>query len=457
MAKQPATIFVCQNCGSQSRKWLGQCPDCNEWNTLVEERFRVTAPAGGTSGFTSRYKAASPVAYQAIEAQDDDRTSSGIDEMDRVLGGGIVAGSLVLIGGAPGIGKSTIVIQMADKLGRNGTKVLYVSGEESERQIKMRGERLGIEAENLFLLPETNLQAILAETDKLQPDFVIVDSIQTVFSEKIESAPGSVSQVRDVAAQLMMFAKQTATPVFLTGHVTKEGSIAGPKTLEHIVDTVLYFEGDRHHNHRIIRATKNRFGAANEIGVFEMTNTGLVPVGNPSELFLQERPENATGSVVTVCMEGTRPMLVEVQALVSGTKFGSGRRMTQGFDQNRTSLLIAVLEKQLGFQLAGDDVFVNIAGGIEVDEPAADLGVIAAIASSFRNLQVAPETAVFGEVGLTGEVRGVLQAQARAREAQTLGFKKLILPESNKKGLEKLLGMRVVGVKNLEQAMDELF
>ena len=454
MAKQPATIFVCQNCGSQSRKWLGQCPDCEQWNTLVEERFRPTAvavKAGATYGEST------PIAYGNIEAQDDDRTASGIDELDRVLGGGIVAGSLVLIGGSPGIGKSTIVMQMADKLGRNGTKVLYVSGEESERQIKMRGERLGVEAQNLFLLPETNLQAILAETDKLRPDFVIVDSIQTVFSDQIESAPGSVSQVRDVAAQFMTFAKKTATPVFLTGHVTKEGSIAGPKTLEHIVDTVLYFEGDRHHNHRIIRATKNRFGAANEIGIFEMTNSGLVAVANPSEVFLQERPENATGSVVNVCMEGTRPMLVEIQALVSGTKYGSGRRMTQGFDQNRTSLLIAVIEKQLGFQLAADDVFLNVAGGMEIDEPAADLGVIAAIASSFRNIQVPPETAVFGEVGLTGEVRGVLQAQARAREAQTLGFKKLILPESNKKGLEKLLGIRVIGVKNLEQAMDALF
>jgi len=255
----------------------------------------------------------------------------------------------------------------------------------------------------------------------------------------------------------MMFAKQTGTPVFLTGHVTKEGSLAGPKTLEHIVDTVLYFEGDRHHNHRILRAAKNRFGAANEVGVFEMTNRGLVAVANPSELFLQERPENATGSAVTVCMEGTRPMLVEIQALVSSTKFGAGRRMTQGYDHNRASLLIAVLEKRLGLQLAGEDCFVNVAGGIEVDEPAADLGVIAAIASSFRNLQVAPEVALFGEVGLTGEVRGVLQAQARAREAQTLGFKKLILPESNKKGLEKLLGMRVVGVKNLEEAMDAIF
>ncbi|MFN2500783.1 MAG: DNA repair protein RadA [Pyrinomonadaceae bacterium] len=455
MAKQPATIFVCQNCGSQSRKWLGQCPDCSEWNTLVEERFRAAAQPVGNS--TRQYRLAAPVPYGNIVSQDDDRTASGIDELDRVLGGGIVAGSLVLIGGSPGIGKSTIVMQMADKLGRNGGRVLYISGEESDRQIKMRGERLGVEAQNLFLLAETNLQAILGATDKVRPDFIIVDSIQTVFSDQIESAPGSVSQVREVAAQFMMLAKQTATPVFLTGHVTKEGSIAGPKTLEHIVDTVLYFEGDRHHNHRIIRATKNRFGAANEIGVFEMTNAGLLPVGNPSELFLQERPENATGSVVTVCMEGTRPMLVEVQALVSSTKFGSGRRMTQGFDHNRASLLIAVLEKRLGFQLAGDDVFVNVAGGMEVNEPAADLGVISAIASSFRNIQVPPETAVFGEVGLTGEVRGVLQAQSRAREAQTLGFKKLILPESNKKGLEKLLGVRVAGVRNLEQAMDELF
>src|SRR5829696_5865026 len=460
MAKQPATIYVCQNCGHQSRKWMGQCSDCGEWNTLVEERFRPTAQpaaAGGASGLMSGYRDSAPIIFSQIETQDDARVSSGIEEFDRVLGGGIVAGSLVLIGGAPGIGKSTIVIQMAEKLSRIGAKVLYVSGEESERQIKMRGERLGLNADNLYLLPETNLQSIMAQIEKLEPQFVIVDSIQTVFSERIESAPGSVSQVREVAAQLMMYAKQTATPVFLTGHVTKEGSIAGPKTLEHIVDTVLYFEGDRHHNHRIIRATKNRFGAANEIGVFEMTNAGLIPVGNPSELFLQERPENATGSVVTVCMEGTRPMLVEVQALVSSTKSASGRRMAQGFDYNRASLLIAVLEKRLGFQLAGDDVFVNIAGGLEVDEPAADLGIVAAIASSYRNLPIPADTAVFGEVGLTGEVRGALQAQARAREAQSLGFKRLILPMSNKTGLEKLLGTRVVGVRNLEEALDELF
>ncbi len=458
MAKQPNTIYVCQNCGGQSRKWLGQCPDCGEWNTLVEERFRAPAAAAArTSAPLSIFGEKKPIPFSQIEAQDDDRTASGIDEFDRVLGGGIVAGSLVLIGGAPGIGKSTLVLQMAEHLSRSGAQVLYISGEESERQVKMRGERLGISADDLFILAETNLQSIFAEIEKLSPNVIIVDSIQTIFTERIESAPGSVSQVRDVAAQLMMFAKQAATPVFITGHVTKEGSIAGPKTLEHIVDTVLYFEGDRHHNHRIIRAAKNRFGAANEIGIFEMTGTGLVPVGNPSELFLQERPENASGSVVTVCMEGTRPVLVEVQALVSGNRSASGRRMAQGFDYNRTSLLIAVLEKKLGFQLAGDDVFVNVAGGLEIDEPAADLGVAAAIASSFRNLQIAPDVAVFGEIGLTGEVRGVLHAQTRAREAQMLGFKRLILPESNKKGLEKLLGIRVVGVKNLEDALDALF
>lgn len=455
MAKSPSTIFVCQNCGETARKWLGQCPGCREWNTLVEERVRTAAAA--SRSFTGRAAGSAPVAYPSIESQDDARTTSGIAEFDRVLGGGIVAGSLVLIGGTPGIGKSTIALQIADRMTAGGERVLYVSGEESERQIKLRGERLGISAEDLFVLPETNLEALLAQTAELRPALVIIDSIQTIFSERVESAPGSVSQVREVAGQLMLFAKSRGTPMFITGHVTKDGSIAGPKTLEHIVDTVLYFEGDRHHNHRIIRATKNRFGAANEIGVFEMTGTGLVAVANPSELFLQERPAGASGSVVTVAMEGTRPMLVEIQSLVSGTKFGTARRMTQGFDQNRASLLIAVMEKRLGMQISGDDVFINIAGGIEIDEPAADLGVVAAIASSFRNLEVPPETAVFGEVGLTGEIRGVLQAQARAREAQTLGFKKLILPESNKKGLEKLLGIRVVGVRTLEDAIAELF
>jgi len=457
MAKSPATVYVCQNCGHQERKWLGRCPSCSEWNTLIEERFRDYGQSNLRAVSAFALREVKPTAYGEIESQDEVRISCGIEEFDRVLGGGIVPGSLVLIGGEPGIGKSTLVAQAADKLSAAGRKVLYISGEESDRQIKMRGERLGLTADNLFLLPETNLENILAETEKLKPDVVMVDSIQTVFSLKVESAPGSVSQVREAAGQFLMLAKTTGVCVFLIGHVTKEGSLAGPKTLEHIVDTVLYFEGERHHNHRIIRAAKNRFGAANEIGIFEMTSKGLVTVANPSEMFLQERPKSVAGSAVTVTMEGTRPVLVEIQALVSGTKFGTGRRMTQGFDHNRVSLLIAVLEKRLGFQLAGDDVFVNVAGGLEVDEPAVDLGVIAAIASSYRNLPVDAETVVFGEVGLTGEVRGSMQAQMRAREAQALGFKRLILPASNKTGLEKLLGMRVIGVKSVEEALDALF
>lgn len=459
MAVRQKTIYTCQKCGHQERKWLGKCPDCGEWNSLVEQIYRKAgaSAAGGARNPLTAVGDARPVSYAEIAPQDDSRTPSGIVEFDRVLGGGIVPGSLVLIGGEPGIGKSTIVIQIADRLSGAGSRVLYVSGEESERQIKMRGERLGLNAKNLFVLPETNLEAILAETKKLDPDHVIVDSIQTVFSSNLESAPGSISQVREVAGEFMVLAKKTTKPVFLIGHVTKDGSIAGPKALEHIVDTVLYFEGDRHHNHRVIRATKNRFGAANEIGVFEMTGRGLEPVENPSEVFLMERPEDSSGSVVNVCMEGTRPLLVEVQALVSGTSYGSGRRMAQGFDHNRISLLIAVLEKRLGLQLGADDIFVNIAGGLDIDEPAADLGVAAAIVSSFKNLRIPPDTAVFGEIGLTGEVRGALQAQTRAREAQTLGFKRLIIPASSKPGLEKLLGTRVVAVANLEEALDALF
>jgi DNA repair protein RadA/Sms len=436
---------------------MGKCPDCGEWNSFIEERAQVSTSKNTLRGGASRLRKVESVRYGDIEAQNDIRTSSGITEFDRVLGGGIVAGSLVLLGGEPGIGKSTLIIQVADKLSQQGQRVIYVSGEESERQIKMRGERLGLAAENLYLLPETNLEAIFGEIERAKPDAVIVDSIQTVFSERIESAPGSVSQVRDVAGQFLLYAKRSGTPVFLIGHVTKEGAIAGPKTLEHIVDTVLYFEGERHHNHRIVRATKNRFGAANELGVFEMTGAGLVPVANPSEMFLQERPLNVAGSVVTACMEGTRPMLVEIQALVSGSKYGTGRRMAQGLDVNRVALLIAMLEKRAGLHLSGDDIFVNVAGGLEIDEPAADLGMVAAIVSSFKNLPVDAQTALFGEIGLTGEVRGAMQAQTRAREAQALGFKKIILPASNKSGLEKLLGVRVVGVRSVEEALDELF
>ena len=454
MKKTPSTIFICQNCGHQSPKWLGKCPECGEWNSLVEER---AAPRKSASRSGFKLREVKAVTYAEIESHDDVRTPSGVTEFDRVLGGGIVAGTLVLIGGDPGIGKSTLLLQVADKLSTAGTVVLYISGEESERQIKLRGERLKIDAKNLYLLPETNLENIFHEVERLKPGAIIVDSIQTVFSALIESAPGSVSQVREVAHQFLLLAKNRSLPVFLIGHITKDGSIAGPRTLEHIVDTVLYFEGERHHNHRIVRATKNRFGAANEVGIFEMTATGLMPVANPSKMFLQERPLNVAGSVVTACMEGTRPLLVEIQALVSGAKYGTGRRMTQGVDQNRVALLLAMLEKRVGLQVGGDDVFVNIAGGLEVDEPAADLGVVAAIASSFKNSPIDAHTAVFGEVGLTGEVRGTMQAAVRAREAQALGFQKIVIPSSNTAGLERLLGVKVVGVRSVDEALQELF
>jgi DNA repair protein RadA/Sms len=453
--KKTETLFVCQECGHQVGKWLGKCPECGEWNSLVEEKTQATRRGGSRNGFQLREVTA--VAFSEIEPQDDRRLPSGVTEFDRVLGGGIVPGTLVLIGGDPGIGKSTLLLQVADKLSETNTLVLYVSGEESERQIKLRGERLDVTAKNVFLLPETNLENIFREIERLKPGAVIVDSIQTVFSSAIESAPGSVSQVREVAHQFLLLAKNRGVPVFLIGHITKEGSIAGPKALEHIVDTVLYFEGERHHNHRIVRAVKNRYGAANEVGVFEMTGRGLMTVANPSEMFLQERPQNVAGSIVTACMEGTRPLLVEIQALVSGNKYGTGRRMTQGLDQNRVALMIAMLEKRAGLQLTGDDVFVNIAGGLEVDEPAADLGVVTAIASSFKNTTIDPHTAVFGEVGLTGEVRGAMQASVRAREAQALGFKKIVMPASNVVGLERLLGVRVVGVKSVDEALEELF
>jgi DNA repair protein RadA/Sms len=453
--KKPESVFVCQNCGHQSRKWLGKCPECGEWNSLVEERARQNRKAASRSGF--KLREVSAVAYSEIESQDETRISSGVTEFDRVLGGGIVPGTLVLIGGDPGIGKSTLLLQVADRFNAGAGPVLYVSGEESEKQIKLRGERLGIKAKNLFLLPETNLENIFHEVERLNPSAVVVDSIQTVFSAMIESAPGSVSQVREAANQFLLLAKNRTIPVFLIGHITKDGSIAGPKALEHVVDTVLYFEGERHHNHRIVRAVKNRFGAANEIGVFEMTAAGLIPVANPSQMFLQERPQNVAGSVVTACMEGTRPLLVEIQALVSETKYGTGRRMTQGVDQNRVALLMAMLEKRAGLQMLGDDVFVNIAGGLEVDEPAVDLGVVAAISSSFKGVPIDAHTAVFGEVGLTGEVRGTNQAAVRAREAQALGFKKIVMPASNAAGLERILGLSTIGVRSVEDALQELF
>jgi DNA repair protein RadA/Sms len=389
---------------------------------------------------------------------DAQRLSSGIDEFDRVLGGGIVPGSLVLLGGEPGIGKSTLLLQVAANVARSAGPVLYSSGEESEHQIKSRGERLDIDRAPLYLLAETCLERILEEIERLRPALVVVDSIQTVFSLRFQSAPGSIGQVREVATQLLFAAKGRNVPIVLVGHVTKDGSLAGPKALEHVVDTVLYFEGERHHAHRVVRAFKNRFGAVSELGVFEMTASGLVPVPNPSQLFLSERSAGAPGSVVFCCIEGSRPMLVEVQALVSSSSYGNARRMTSGIDQQRLALLLAVLEKRAGLNLLGDDVYVNVAGGMSVDEPAADLGVVAAVASSVRNRAVGAGTAVFGEVGLGGEVRGVMQPALRVREAARMGFSRCVLPAANADlpGADRSPDCELVGVKTVGEALDAL-
>jgi DNA repair protein RadA/Sms len=459
--KGSRTIYACQNCGHQSRKWIGKCPDCGSWNSFVEERERAAAKDGGGRGSNARsglrLRENKPIPFASIEAQDDVREVTGIEEFDRVLGGGIVPGSLVLIGGEPGIGKSTLLSQVADKLNAVYGSVLYVSGEESERQIKLRGERLGINPAGLYLLSETSLERIFDEIDKLQPQAIIIDSVQTIFSEKLESAPGSVSQVREVAGQFLLLAKNLTVPVFLIGHVTKEGMIAGPKALEHIVDTVLYFEGERHHNHRILRAAKNRFGAANELGIFEMTGRGLAGVANPSEIFLNERPIGASGSAVVAAMEGTRPLLVEIQALVSSSKFGTGRRTTQGVEINRVALLVAMLEKRVGFHLLGDDIFVNLVGGISLDEPAVDLGIVAAVTSSFRNIPINAHTIVFGEVGLAGEVRATNHAAVRLREIARMGFKRVVMPQNNLNGLPEDDRLEVVGVRSVIDALDALF
>jgi len=451
------TVFSCQACGFESSKWLGRCPDCGEWNSLVEERQEVAPPPGrGRPSQLSLGTAGSrPKAFDLVDAGEEPRVPSGIDEFDRVLGGGIVPGSMVLIGGEPGIGKSTLLLQAAHLLARTHGSVLYVSGEESERQIRLRGERLGISGSGLFLMAETALERILEQVEELKPAALVVDSVQTVFSSRFPSAPGSISQVREVATQLLFVAKGRGITTFLIGHVTKDGSLAGPKSLEHIVDTVLYFEGEKRQHHRVVRAVKNRFGAVSELGVFEMTGAGLVPVSNPSALFLAERQAGAPGSAVVATMEGSRPMLVEVQALVSPTSFGTPRRMSLGIDPNRTSLLLAVLEKRVGLELLGDDVFVSVAGGLDVDEPAADLGVAAAIASSFRNRALPAGTVLFGEVGLGGEVRGAGQAGLRIREAAQMGFTRCLLPARNVPD-EPEPGLRLVGVASLEEALESL-
>jgi DNA repair protein RadA/Sms len=460
------TVFVCQECGAQSPKWLGRCADCGAWNSLVEER--ATEGAGAAAGVgTHRYAmgtAGSARLYSDISIEQHPRISTGIDEFDRVLGGGIVPGSLVLLGGEPGIGKSTLLLQAAANMARDVGPVLYSSGEESEHQIKSRGERLSVGDAPLYLLAETCLERILEEIARIKPALVIVDSIQTVFSLKFQSAPGSIGQVREAATQLLFASKGQNIPVLIVGHVTKDGSLAGPKALEHVVDTVLYFEGERHHSHRVVRAVKNRFGAVSELGVFEMTATGLKPVPNPSKLFLAERPANAPGSAVLCSVEGSRPILVEVQALVSTSMYGSARRMASGIDQQRLSLLLAVLEKRAGLNLAGDDVFVNIAGGMTIDEPATDLGVLAAIASSVRNRVIPATTAMFGEVGLAGEVRGITQASLRVREAAQMGFTRCLMPLANIDASDRPVdapvsrgGCELVGVHTVAEALDQLF
>ena len=456
--KPTRTVFACQECGAQSPKWLGRCAECGAWNSLVEERqFPERATAGGA--VPQRYSlaaASGPQLYADINTVVAERISTGVGEFDRVLGGGVVPGSLVLIGGEPGIGKSTLLLQAAAHFAGAVGTVLYCSGEESEHQIKSRGERLGVQAAPLYILAETCLERILEEIARLRPAFVIVDSVQTVFSLKFQSAPGSIGQVRESATQLLFAAKGQNIPTFLVGHVTKDGSLAGPKALEHIVDTVLYFEGEKHHAHRVVRAVKNRFGAVSELGVFEMTGRGLRGVPNPSELFLAERRAGAPGSAVLCCVEGSRPLLVEVQALVSSSTYGNARRMASGVDQNRLSLLLAVLEKRAGLNLVADDVFVNVAGGIAVDEPAADLAITGAVASSLRNRSIRTGTAVFGEVGLAGEVRGVSQASLRVREAAQMGFTRCVVPEGNCTPEDVPPGIELVPVRTVTEAVDQL-
>jgi DNA repair protein RadA/Sms len=458
MPKPPRTVFVCQECGSQAPKWLGRCPDCGAWNSLVEERPADSAGAPPAHRYAIAGNSASARLYSDIAIEQHARLSTGIDEFDRVLGGGIVPGSLVLLGGEPGIGKSTLLLQAAANMARTIGPVLYSSGEESEHQIKSRGERLGVGGAPLFLLAETCLERILEEIARIRPALVIVDSIQTVFSLKFQSAPGSIGQVREAATQLLFTAKGQNVPTLLVGHVTKDGSLAGPKALEHVVDTVLYFEGERHHSHRVVRAVKNRFGAVSELGVFEMTSAGLRPVPNPSKLFLAERPLNAPGSAVLCSVEGSRPILVEVQALVSSSTYGTARRMASGIDQQRLSLLLAVLEKRAGLNLIGDDVFVNVAGGMTVDEPASDLGVLAAIASSVRNRVIPPTTAMFGEIGLAGEIRGISQAPLRVREAAQMGFRQCVMPEANIDPADRSLAgsCELIPVRTVGEALDAL-
>ena len=448
MAKGKKSVFFCQNCGHEENKWLGQCPMCKEWNTFVEEPVSFSKSASA-----KLIKDAEVVALKHVETDQEERIKTKIEELDRVLGGGIVPGSLLLVGGDPGIGKSTLLLQVCQRLCEDKHQVLYISGEESLKQIKLRANRMGEFTEDLLLLCETNLEIVKNVIQKRKPEVVIIDSIQTMYSEEVASAPGSVSQVRESTNVFMQLAKGLGISIFIVGHVTKEGTVAGPRVLEHMVDTVLYFEGDRHASYRILRGVKNRFGSTNEIGVFEMRQNGLVEVENPSEYMLSGKPENASGSVVACSMEGTRPILLEIQALVARTNFGMPRRTAAGTDYNRVNLLMAVLEKRLGMNLGNCDAYVNIAGGIKMNEPAIDLGIVMALVSSYRNRPIDEKTIVFGEVGLSGEVRAVNMPEQRVAEAKKLGFETCILPEVCMKTVKDVKGIKLLGVKSVNEAV----
>jgi DNA repair protein RadA/Sms len=462
MSRIPS-VFECQSCGYSSAKWLGRCPDCGNWNSFVEEK-RMAAPK--RDAVLGRDRTV-PIRLSEVSTEDAPRVTTANEEFNRVLGGGIVPGSLVLLGGEPGVGKSTLLLQIAQSLQQQGRRVLYVSGEESAQQIKMRADRLRgtgprpevnqVPADEMYLVAEPVLESIFAAARELRPTDIVIDSVQTTFSESLDSAPGSISQVRHVATELLKLAKSRHISVFLIGHVTKDGSIAGPKALEHIVDTVLYFEGERHHNHRIVRAVKNRFGAANEVGIFEMTTRGLLPVQNASALFLREREAASTGSAVVCALEGTRPILVELQALVGSTQYSTGRRVSTGVDYNRISVLVAMLEKRLGFHLTGCDIYVNAAGGLEISEPAADLGIVAAILSSFRNHPVSSHTVLMGELGLSGEVRPVSQVYPRIREAAAMGFRKCVVPSGNLPLVESVASVELVPLRSVSELSDVIF
>ena len=451
MAKGKKSVFFCQNCGHEENKWLGQCPMCKEWNTFVEEPVSFSKSASA-----KQIKDAEVVALKHVETDQEERIKTKIEELDRVLGGGIVPGSLLLVGGDPGIGKSTLLLQVCQRLCEDKHQVLYISGEESLKQIKLRANRMGEFTEDLLLLCETNLEIVKNVIQKRKPEVVIIDSIQTMYSEEVASAPGSVSQVRESTNVFMQLAKGLGISIFIVGHVTKEGTVAGPRVLEHMVDTVLYFEGDRHASYRILRGVKNRFGSTNEIGVCEMRQNGLVEVENPSEFMLNGKPENASGSVVACSMEGTRPILIEIQALVCSSNFGMPRRTAAGTDYNRVNLLMAVLEKRVGIHLSNYDAYVNIAGGIKMNEPAVDLGIVMAVVSSYKNQPIDEKTIVFGEVGLSGEVRAVNMPEQRVVEAKKLGFTTCIMPEVSREVVKNIKGIKIIGVKTINEALKVL-